>query len=166
MSIQEFGNIVAYLKTAYPNSNFLPTQEAIKTWYGELKDLDYKACCIAMKGYVRNNEYPPSIAAIIKACSKENQVQVIPWDQAWEKVIHSVRKYGSYGAREAMEELDDTTKRAVKAIGGFREICTTNNLNSLRREFKESYAVFKAEIDYGTNANPNIVGIEDRVVKN
>ncbi|GAA4653960.1 hypothetical protein GCM10023142_10980 [Anaerocolumna aminovalerica] len=72
MSQQEFANIAAMIKAAYPTSNFLPTKESAKTWFEFLKDLDSQTCMSAVREYIRNNEFPPTIAGILKGCKEEN----------------------------------------------------------------------------------------------
>lgn len=158
MNKEEFAKIAAYLRTAYPNSNFMNTPEVINTWYLELSDLDYEVCQKAMRGYVRNNEYPPSIAAIIKSCSKETKILVRPYNEAWEDVLMLVRKYGSYGAKKAVEQMDPLTKKVVRSIG-FSNICSTSSITSVKKEFRELYDTYKSDMDYETNTNSNKIGI-------
>jgi hypothetical protein len=161
MTQQEFTNIAVYLKTAYPSSNFLPTKETIKLWYEELKDLDGQVCARAMKEYVRNNDFPPSIAGIRRSCTSQAKAFAKPWNEAWDGVMAAVKKYGTYGAAEAMESLDDLTRKAVRAIG-FYEICTNPNTSYLRHEFKNIYEGYKNEHDYKTQAGDYILAIEDK----
>jgi hypothetical protein len=161
MTQKDFISIAGYLKTAYPNSNFLPTQEAIKNWFEELKDLEAETCKNAMREYVRNNDFPPSIAGIRRSCVKKENILADTWDVAWDKVMVAVRKYGTYGAREAMESLDPLTRKSIKAIG-FYEVCTSSNTNSLRREFRDIYEQNKHDYDFVIQSQDNSIGIEDK----
>lgn len=161
MTQQEFASIASYIRTAYPNSNFLETKEVINTWFNDIKDLDGIVCMEAMREYVRNNEFPPSIAGIRKSCTKKINALADNWDIAWDKVMIAVRKYGTYGAKEAIDSFDELTRKSVKAIG-FYEICTSSNTNFLRKEFREIYSQNKEDFDYNTQANDGIIGIEGR----
>jgi hypothetical protein len=163
MTQQEFISIASYLRTAYPTSNFLPTQETVKTWYEDLKDLDSQICKNAMRNYVRNNDFPPTIAGIRKSCTAEVKGFAKPWDKAWGEVMAAVYKYGTYGSLQAMESFDDLTKKSVKAVGGFYAICTTNegrDLNYMRRDFKENYEGYKQQHDYDTQASNSLIRID------
>lgn len=169
MTKQEFTNISFYLRTAYPTSNFLPTKESLITWYEELKDLDAEVCMKAMKDYVRNKDYPPTIASIRKSCIQESKVLALPWNEAWDSILKAIKKFGTYGAKDAMDTLDELTKRAVRSIGGFSEICTNSNTAYLRREFKEIYETYKVQYDSLLQASNNPTSyqksiIEDRLI--
>lgn len=162
MTQQEFTNVAVYLKTAYPASNFLPTKETIAVWYEELKDLDGQVCAKAMKEYVRNNDFPPSIAGIRKSCTLQIKAFAKPWNEAWGNVMNAVKKHGTYGAVEAMASLDELTRKSVKAIG-FREICTTERgISYLRHEFKEIYEGYKNEFDSKTQAGNSQLKIVEK----
>ncbi len=165
MTQQEFTNVAVYLKAAYPASNFLPTRETIAVWYEDLKDLDGQVCTKAMKEYVRNNDFPPSIAGIRRICMAEVNGFAKPWDKAWGEVMAAVSKYGTYGSLEAMESFDEITKKSVKAVGGFYAICTTNegrDLNYLRRDFKDNYEGYKSEFDGKVQAGITPLELEDK----
>ena len=163
MTQQEFTNIAFYLKTAYPAINFLPTKETIAVWYEEVKDLDGLVCANAMKEYVRNNEFPPSIAGIRKSCTAQVKAFAKPWDQAWNTVISAAGKYGTYGTLEAIESFDEITRRAVTAIG-FYEICTSPNTSYLRREFRDIYEGYKNEFDSKVQAGGGALQLEEKGV--
>jgi len=162
MKEQEFLKITGMIRTSYPGSNVLPTTESINTWYEMLKDLDFSTCFQSVNEYIKNNEYPPSIASIRKGCTKKVNAFADTWDIAWDKVMTAVRKYGTYGAKEAMESLDELTRKSVKAIG-FYEICTSNTTNFLRREFKEIYVQNKEDYDFSVQSHNDIRGIEGKV---
>lgn len=161
MTQQEFTNVAVYLKTAYPASNFLPTREAIAVWYEELKDLDGQVCTKAMKDYVRNNDFPPSIAGIRKSCTEQVKAFAKPYNEAWDDVMAAVRKYGTYGAVEALNSFDDITKKCVKQIG-YYDICTSPNTSYLKKDFKESYEEYKKQFDVKVQASVGTIGIEDK----
>lgn len=146
MTQNDFANIAAYIKTAYPNSNFLPTKESINTYYEELKDLDVNTCMLAIKDYIRNNDFPPTIAGVRKTYMQQVKLFIMPWNEAWDSVLTAVRKHGQYGAMEAMKSFDALTHKCVKAIG-FYEICTSPYTGQLKKEFKEIYEEYKKELD-------------------
>lgn len=161
MTQQEFTNVAAYLKAAYPANNFLPTREVIAVWYEDLKDLDGQVCMKAMREYVKNNDFPPTIAGIRRSCSKEIKAFAKPYNEAWDEVLTAVSKYGTYGTVEAMKSFDEITRKCVKQIG-FYEICTNPNTGILKRDFKEAYEEYKKEYDNKAQANSTLPYIEGK----
>lgn len=64
----------------------------------------------------------------------------------------------TYGAKEAMNSFDELTKKAVKTIS-FYEICTSNNINFLRKKFKEIYTQYKEKYDFDIQSSNDLVCI-------
>ncbi len=158
---QEFLKITAMIRTSYPGSNVLPTTESMNTWYEMLKDLDFSTCFQSVNEYIKNNEYPPSIASIRKSCAKKVNAFADNWDVAWSKILIAANRYGARGAKEAMESFDELTKKSIKAIG-FTEICTNPNTSQLRKEFMYIYNQNKEDYDFKAQAHGDITGIEDK----
>ena len=161
MSEQEFVSVITRLKGAYANFNFLSTKESVLAWREEIIDYDFKTVVDAVRGFIRNSSYPPTIADIIKGCSKEAKLIVKPYNEAWEDVMRVVRKYGRMNPFDAMDELDEITKKVVKSIG-YYDICTSTSIASVRKEFKELYNSYKEDADYNTNANKGNIAIEQK----
>ena len=155
MNKQEFALVLKVIKSSYPTSNAQFDETVISVWYEMLKDLDYSVCLTAVTNFAKNSKYMPTIADIREACSKEAEVLIKPYNEAWEDVLKVVRKYGNRGAKEAMEELDPLTRKAVKCLG-FYDICTTTSVASLRREFKDIYNGYKEDADYNIKASSAI----------
>lgn len=161
MNKAEFVKVFAVIKAAYPNSTIMNNKETVEVWFELLGDLEYGLCMKAVREHIMNSEFAPTIAAIRKGCTREIEAFADSWDEAWDKIMAAVRKYGTYGAAEAMESLDDLTRKSVRAIG-FCEICTSSNTNFLRKEFKGIYEQNKQEYDRKAQANSGALAIEGR----
>jgi hypothetical protein len=162
MNVHEFTKIAALIRSAYPSSNIFPTKESLNTWFEMLNDLDFNICFGSVQMYIKDNEFPPSIASIRKCCSYEVKAFAKPWNEAWDSVMAAVKKYGTYGAIEAMQSLDELTRKSVKAIG-FREICTSERgVSYLRHEFKDIYEGYKNEYDTRVQVGNNTIRLEDK----
>lgn len=159
MNKKEFIQIFSLIKASYPLSNAQFDDTTMAVWYEMLKDLDYATCSNAVTGYIKNNKYMPQIADIREACNKEVKAFVRPYNEAWDDVMQLVRRHGTYGAKEAVEQMDPLTRKVVKNIG-FYNICTTSTMSGVKKEFKELYESYKQDIDYETNANQSNNGIE------
>ena len=70
MTIEEFGILADEIKTFFPKDNILPTKEAMKLWYECLKDLDGRKARQALRNYVKNNNFSPTVADIRNECGK------------------------------------------------------------------------------------------------
>lgn len=66
MTQKEFMVIAAAIKTYYPKDNILPTKESVSLWYDCMNDLDFSKTQESIRRYVKNNNYPPTIADIRK----------------------------------------------------------------------------------------------------
>jgi hypothetical protein len=60
------------------------------------------------------------------------------WGDAWEEVLKAINYYGSYREEDALNSLDDTTRKVVKRLG-FRNICMSENIEADRANFRMIY---------------------------
>lgn len=138
MTQQEFLTIVATIKAAYPNSNVMPDKNSMNVWYAMLKDLDYKYVHIAVTDHISNNKFAPAIAEIREKCSILTSTPVRDWGEAWESVLMAIRKFGYMQEEEALESMDEITRKCVKRIG-FNNICMSENITADRANFRMIY---------------------------
>lgn len=64
MTKDEWGTVVKKICDFYPRYNFMDKKEVFDAWYGVLKDLEFPATLKAVENYVKENQYPPTIADI------------------------------------------------------------------------------------------------------
>ena len=60
------------------------------------------------------------------------------WGEAWESVLMAIRKFGYMQEEEALESMDDVTRKCVKRIG-FNNICMSENITADRANFRMIY---------------------------
>lgn len=142
MDKKEFANIVSAIKTAYPASQILDSEQAIELWYKMLADLDYKACQMAVLEIISTSKFPPSIAEIREKCSQLIAPPIKDWSEAWEDVIRSIGKYGMYQTQEALSSFDELTRKCVNRIG-YVNICMSENIAADRANFR---MIYEAEV--------------------
>ena len=88
MTREEWAVLVKAMKAVYTSPSFLPDQYAFDTWYGLLKDLDYKLLSFGLKKYMQTEWKEPSIAALREcADSIAPQSTGLNETEAWEKVF-------------------------------------------------------------------------------
>lgn len=64
MTTEEFGILTKALRTYYPERETIPNQQAFLLWYERLADLELKDVTIALKRWVSENKWPPTIAEL------------------------------------------------------------------------------------------------------
>jgi hypothetical protein len=138
MTTQEFATIAMAIKAAYPTANLMPDEQSKKVWYTMLSDLDYTVCMTGIKEIISNNKFAPTIAEIREKTSSLTYLPIKDWGEAWESVLKAIRKFGYMCELEALESMDDITKKCVKRIG-FQNICQSENIAADRANFRMIY---------------------------
>lgn len=64
MTKEEWGKIVKKICDFYPRYDFMDNQDVFDAWYSMLEDLEYPATVRAVENYVKEHQYPPTIADI------------------------------------------------------------------------------------------------------
>lgn len=141
MTKQEFATLAMALRTYYPKENILPNKEAMALWYRDLQDIPYQIAEAALRKWVSTNKWSPSIAEIREMTVGIQHGEQLTWGEAWEKALRAVRKYGSYGKREALASLDPLTRKCVENIG-FMDLCMSENIMVERAHFQRIYEIY------------------------
>lgn len=138
MTAQEFATISAAIRAAWPSANIMPDRQSKEVWWTMLSDLDYKSCLMALKEHMSTCKFPPSIAELREKTAGMTQVPVRDWGEAWEDVMRAIRFKGMYREQEALEQLDEITKKCVNRIG-FQNLCLSENITADRANFRMIY---------------------------
>lgn len=148
MTKQEFFLWASAMKTYYPDSKALPNEQALELWYRQLQDLPYKVACAILDKWVATEKWPPSIADIRGLAAAVNVGEVPTWAEAWQKANDAIRRFGSYGEREALSSLDPLTRKTVECLG-YRELCLSENQVADRANFRQAYEnLAKRQMEY------------------
>ena len=140
MTKKEFALFVMALRTYYPRENLLPNDEAMDLWFAQLQDIPYNVAQAGLQKWVALNKWSPSIADIREMTSGITRGDIPDWGEAWAEVQRSIRKYGSYRAREAIDSLSPIAKKAVERIG-FMNLCMSDNEIADRAHFQKIYGI-------------------------
>ena len=138
MTKKEFAIFASALRTYYPKENILPNEQALELWFNQLKDIPYNVAEVALNKWVATNKWSPSIADIREQTAGLTQGAAKEWGEAWQEVIRAISRYGSYRESEALQSLDDTTRKVVKSLG-FRNLCFSEDLQVDRANFRMIY---------------------------
>lgn len=125
MNLTVFAKCMRVLENAYPRFEITNDKEKLSLWHELIgKDTEEVIFMLAIKKYIINNEFPPTIAGIKKEVSNIITASDPDVTEAWNEVQKSIRRYGMYRETEALESLSEDTRNIVKAIG-FQNLCTS-----------------------------------------
>lgn len=141
MTKQEFATFAMALKTYYPREQLLPNQQAMELWFRELCDIPFDVAEMALRKWVSNNKWSPSIADIREMTSGIVHGDPMSWGESWEKALNAVRKYGSYNKGAALDSLDPITRKCVESIG-YLELCMSENIMADRAHYQRVFEIF------------------------
>ena len=138
MERKEFALFASALRTYYPKEKLLPNEQAMELWFNQLQDLPYKLAELTLNKWVATNKWSPTIADIREQALGITQGTAKEWGEAWQDVLRAIHKYGSYRELEALESLDETTRKVVERLG-FRNICLSEEIQVERANFRMIY---------------------------
>ena len=130
MTVKEFGILADAIKTYFPRDNVLPTENAMRLWYSELKDIPYQLAHTALRKYVSTNKFAPTIADIREQVAELNRrdEEEINETAAWSLVLKAIRR-STYYSEEEFAKLPATVKRAVASPKQLREWATLEDVD-------------------------------------
>lgn len=139
MTFEEFKKVAKGMKSIWTQQAFLPDGEAVKIWHELLKDLPYEQVSMAVTRYASTSNWPPTPADIRKQVVVIND-ESTDWGVAWQAVVRAIGKYGTHRETEALESMDEMTRRAISRLG-WRQICQSeqSELTAIRANFRMIY---------------------------
>lgn len=138
MDKKEFSLFASALRTYYPREKLLPNEQAMTLWYNQLQDIPYKVAEATLNKWVAIEKWSPSIADIRQLATELVNGATKDWGDGWEQVEKAIRRYGIYRETEALEDMDDLTRQAVKRLG-FKNLCLSDNMQADRANFRMIY---------------------------
>jgi len=144
MTRNELLKLMKLISAEYPNT-FKVSHERVAVWWEMIGNADFSLAWQSVLGILREpREFPPSVGMVAQAISDLANPKT-QWGDAWNDLISLVSRFGTYGAEEACEKMDDRTRRAVGGVTGFRELCATQTeaLPIFRAQFRQRYEAAK-----------------------
>ena len=138
MTSEEFSKFAMALKTYYSRDALLPNAQAMELWFRQLCDIPYEIAEAVLNKWVATNKWSPTIADIRELAVEMKTGTSIEWGEAWETVMRAVRKFGYYQKADALDSLDDITRRCVERVG-WNDICMSENIAVERANFRMIY---------------------------
>lgn len=147
MTAKEFGFLADAIKTYFPRDNVLPTENAMRLWYEELKDIPYQLAHLALQKYVCTNKFAPTIADIreqVAELNNQNEEELnetAAWSIAWKAICNS-----GYHSEEEFAKLPPVIQRTVHSPAQLREWALLKNIDGktitvLQSDFQRAFRV-------------------------
>lgn len=147
MNKEEFVRIIAMIISFFPNSKInTDNNTQMELWYGMLKDLDFNITKLAITKMVTDEPYAPSnmIGAIRKYYGEITGTTPIANEDGYGMVQKAIRAYGYARPEEALASLPQNVRDAVIACGGWLQICTSEEPETMRAQFNRAMASINA----------------------
>ncbi|MCZ7543339.1 MAG: replicative helicase loader/inhibitor [Anaerolineae bacterium] len=142
---ETIANILRVIAKAYPG-RFEADEDTYHIWYRLLQDIPDDALVAATVHHTTLSKWPPSVAELRAAAFDIIEGNAAPptAGEAWSKVVRAMRSFGVYRLDEAQAVLDGLTWRCVEALGGWRDLCLSENGATDRAHFIRLYEALQA----------------------
>ena len=137
MTKKETAKILGVIAETYPN--FTVTELKVEIWQSMFEDATYQTVVLALKKHMIESKFAPAIAEIRAQISEITAPPIPDAAEAWSSVVRLMGKYGYYRAAEAAKEMDELTKKVVDSLGGFRQLCCSEDDTVDRAHFLKMY---------------------------
>jgi len=145
MTSNEVTRLLEMIASSYPSYTRQISQniEGMSlVWSAFLKDIPFSLAVEALYRVVSKSPYPPTLYEFKKEVIELIDENPLDAAEAWGQVMKAVRWFGIYRADEALESLDEITRKVVEAIG-WNEICLTENIDTVRAHFIKLYEQYR-----------------------
>lgn len=147
---EEVAEIMAVLAAAFPTFDL--QAQTIEVYYATLKDLDGAMLKAAAHACLTASEFFPTVHRLREAVAgiQSKITGMLMPEEAWEEVRREMRKGGIYHQPEFSSPL---VRRAVDSVGGWYNLCGSENVPADRAHFLRIYETFmKREQENATMA--------------
>ena len=166
MTREEWAVLVKAMKAVYTSPSFLPDQYAFDTWYGLLKDLDYKLLSFGLKKYMQTEWKEPTIAAL-RQCAGNlmPHEEELNETEAWNLVSRAIWN-SIYHAEEEFARLPEIVQKAVSSPGQLEEWAKSGNvdgkwLSVVQSNFQRTYRAEVQREQERKKLGPDLLKIMD-----
>ena len=145
MNRSDFIKALRMLCAAYPN--FKPEPATFEIYYRILRDVPDQLLDAGMAKAAAESEYMPT-AARIRRCAFEVRDAISRRPTAYEAWGEVVAAFAAIGSYRIPEWSHPAVEMAVRQVGGWTYLCTSENMVADRARFVECYeAISKREVE-------------------
>lgn len=140
MTKKEFAVLASALKTYFTKEDkLLPNSEAMELWYRALEDIPFHVAEAAVIKWAQTHTWSPSIAELRETAATVAFGEIPDWGEGWRQVCEAMRQYGREYPKSAYNSMDEITAEAAKQLGSWWNVCTSENQDALRANFRKNY---------------------------
>lgn len=144
MTNKEISALIALTAANFPNMQERDMRPTANLWRELLSDIPFEVAKTAIVKVLVTTKFWPTVAEIREAAVSLTSPQILSPAEAWALVEQANDRYGYYKPIEGMQSLPPAVQEAVKAMGGFREVCASENPGVTRGQFLKMYEQFAA----------------------
>lgn len=137
MKAEEFAKSMIFLNNAYRQEM---NQTQVSVWYNFFRDVPLEKFNLAIVRIIEKEKFFPTVATIRQELAMiDNPHLQLDAAEEWEKVLVAMRQYGSWQADVAVAEMNPVTAAVVKRIGGFTNLCQSEDIEWRRKSFMSAF---------------------------
>lgn len=149
MTEKDVIKLFAILTVAYPKfdtytlGDLEKAKPVVKLWAEMLADIPYEAAEAAVKKFILESPYPPTIADIRREVAEilQDPADNVDAATAWGEVVRALNHYGYYRPEEALASMSPRTAKIVRLMG-WQNICMSENPAVIRGQFIKMYEIY------------------------
>ncbi len=139
MTKQEIGILISLTAANFPNMQERDLRPTANLWKEVLSDIPFDVAKAAIIKVLATAKFWPTVAEIREAAAVITNPHILSPAEAWALVEQANDRYGYYRSEEGMKSLPPLVQLVVRSLGGFREVCASENPGVTRGQFMKMY---------------------------
>lgn len=139
MTKDEIGTLIALTAANFPNTQERDLRPTLNLWKEMLSDMPFDVAKAAVIKVLSTARFWPTVAEIREAATHLTQPHIMSSAEAWGLFERSNDRYGYYRPEEGMNMLNPLIRQTVRSMGGYRELCSSENVGVTRGQFMKIY---------------------------
>lgn len=140
MNRKEIINLLGIATANFPSTQEKDMKPTAVLWEKALSDISYDVAEKALIKVLSTSKFFPTLADIREAVGQITEPRTLDAMEAWGLIGQSIRKFGFYRQKEAMESLPDDVAEMVKQFT-WRDLCLSEEPEILRAQFRKAWEV-------------------------
>lgn len=146
MTPQEAAELIQVVQVCWPTwkPGRITDKVLVGTWAAMLADVNYNTAVAAIRELAMESEFPVGpgqvLAAATRISADASGHGVPDHDEAFAQLTAAVRRYGHVDPSGARDSVHAAVWAAVEGLGGWQDVCRSDNPVALRAHFGQVYS--------------------------
>jgi hypothetical protein len=123
-----------------------------------LRDIPGEELQVIVDQAIAESKFLPTIAELRTMRRNLRNVMALTWVDGWDSVMKAIAGVGSYSVPKFKDPI---TAQVVKAMG-WRELCTSENIEVTRAQFRQMYESYQARGERVDKLLPHVLAQVER----